>query len=72
MLIYVLFALIVHLLSLELLSSVVEVTWFVARSLRYSVLVLVAIALNLSALWAAFSAFITKQMKKKMTPFTVL
>jgi len=37
-----------------------------ARSLRYSCLVLVAIALNLSDLWAAFSAFITEIEIKKI------
>lgn len=40
-------------------SSVVLVTKFVARSFRYSCLVLLAIALNFSDLWAAFSAFMT-------------
>lgn len=40
-------------------------TWFWARSLRYSVLVRVAIAMNFSHLWAAFSALITANVEKK-------
>ena len=38
----------------------VAVTWLLAKSFKYSVRVLVAMALNFSALCAAFSAFITE------------
>jgi hypothetical protein len=39
---------------------VVAVTWLLPKSFKYSVRVLVAMALNFSALCAAFSAFITE------------
>ena len=51
------------LLSFDPESKVVVVTWFWARSLRYSVLVRVAMAINFSHLWAAFSALITEKSK---------
>lgn len=53
-----------NILSFEPESNVVVVTWFWARSLRYSVLVRVAIAINFSHLWAAFSALITTNEEK--------